>query len=272
MEAIKKLQVKPNTFNFEAEINKNTGLKGKAETQETADKLDIKFDNPIHGRRMRDTHDVMHENMEAIHIGVEMAHSAEATGLLGAASMAGGAVSGLYFGIEGVKDMKLAIKEKNLMHGVEATGHLGLAAEAGMELAAHAAESSVGASLLGPIGHAIGHSHALHLLGAGFGVVHGAAEVVIGGKEIYDGIKVNDKKKILSGALNVGIGAAAAAVALGGGIPAGIALGAIFVTKMSLIKPHKFKKAAVDTFKSAKMKFKSLATKLKLRKPDTLRT
>ena len=82
--------------------------------------------------------------------------------------------------------------------------------------------------------------------------------MVTGGREVYHGIKSHNKKKILSGAFDMAIGAAVSAVALGGGLPAGIALGAIFITKMAVVKRHEYKESTVKTFNTAGRKIKSL--------------
>ncbi len=89
---------------------------------------------------------------------------------------------------------------------------------------------------LGSAGEAVaGTLHATHAFGATgaaiagvastaagvLGGVHGAIEIGRGAKEIYDGIKEHDKDKIVSGALQVGVGGALiGAVVTGGVLPA----------------------------------------------------
>lgn len=89
---------------------------------------------------------------------------------------------------------------------------------------------------LGSAGEAVaGTLHATHAFGATgaaiagvastvagvLGGVHGAIEIGRGAKEIYDGIKEHDKDKIVSGALQIGVGGALiGAVVTGGVLPA----------------------------------------------------
>jgi hypothetical protein len=216
-----------------------------------------------HGHPPEETHEgshggILHDAMKTAHVGGAIAHSAEATGILADIGLAGGVASGIYFGIEGVKDLKEAVANHDVMGELKASGHLALAGEAAveatMETASIFTHTSAAAGLMGPAVAALAHSHALHMAAATLGVVHGAVEVVLGGKEVYDGVKAHDKKKMLTGALLMGVGSAIAGVAMGGGLPAGIALGAFFLPYLAVKNSQAIKNTAVkavDRMKSA---------------------
>ena len=182
----------------------------------------------------KEKHDVVHEGMEAIHIGAEVLETLEAAGALAMAGTVGAAASGVFFGIEGVKDLKKAVKEKNVTEGIEAGAHLSLAGEAAIGVTAEVAELGAASGILGHSVAAALSSPILHAVGAGLGVAHGAGEVILGGKDIVEGVKEKNRFKILEGALTSAIGVAVGAIALGGGAPVGIALATVFTGKMIL--------------------------------------
>ena len=153
---------------FEIGLNSNK-IDGKAKV-DNGDRVDIGFCGDVTiSDRMRESHDILHENMEIAHVGAEIAAAAGATGLLGALGSIGCAASGIYFGIEGVHDVKVAVKEKNLAQGIEAGGHLALAGEAAAETIHALAGSSIAAGIFGPAASALAHSHALHFFGGDSG-------------------------------------------------------------------------------------------------------
>ncbi len=208
-----------------------------------------------------DAKDPLQDKMEFLHVGSEIANAAEATGLLSALGTMCGAVSGIFFGIEGYHDMKTAVREKNLGEGIEAAGHLALAAEAAVDVTTAVSSTSVASGLFGPVAKVVAGSSILGLLGTTFGVAHGAAEVITGGRGIYHGIKQGDKKKILEGAFDVGMGAAVGAIALGGGLPAGIALGAIFITRLVTGRHRQKKNTTLKAVKYTGNKLKSMMSR-----------
>ena len=107
-------------------------------------------------------------------------------------------------------------------------------------------------SSLTGVGKAVLNSPGAHTLAAGLGVVHGAVDMAIGGKEIYKGIKYKDKGKILSGAFDTAIGASIVAISVGGGIPAAIALGTVFLAKVGYRRRKGIKQAAGKAGKTAR--------------------
>ncbi len=190
--------------------------------------------------RMRVSLDVLHEQMEAVHIAAEVAESFQVTGILAGIAGVGTVVTGLYFGCEGIKDMGTAVKDKDIPGTLESVAHLALGGEALLEAAHLATNTSCISGMLGPAGCSFLNSPAFSTMGSVFGYIHGGSEVILGGKEIYDGKKQGDKKRIISGALNMGIGASMLGLASGGGIPCGVVLAALFLTKMTLTKREFF--------------------------------
>lgn len=190
--------------------------------------------------RMRINRDVLHEQMEAIHVGTDVAQAFQVCGIAAGMAGAGTIASGVYFGIEGLKDLRTAFRDKDLMGGMESVGHLALGGEVLLHSAHFATHTALVSNMVGPLGTSIVDSAAFIGMVKGFGLIHGGAEVVVGGKEVMEGAKQHDKKMMLSGALNVGIGASILAIAMGGGMVGGIALGALFLSKMILTKPKFF--------------------------------
>ena len=166
------------------------------------------------------------EAAEAAHDAADLMEGAKASGsLLPAAGAIAGGVVGAYFLPKGIKGLKKSIKEKDTMEAIESGGQvaLGTAGLIGFgKFASKAAGGAVEAAMTSPV---------VSTVAAGLGVVHGAADIVIGGKQIYDGAKLGDKSKIVEGSFNVGIGTSIAAIALGGGLPAAAGLGVAFLGK-----------------------------------------
>ncbi|MCE1245535.1 MAG: hypothetical protein LWY06_02700 [Firmicutes bacterium] len=179
-----------------------------------------------------DKFDYIDDGMKGIHVAAEVAHSAHVAGLAAGVAVGGAAVAGLYFGMEGVRDMKRAIEEKDVTEGVKATGHLALAGQAVINTAVEASSLSAVSSAIGPAVSAALESPITHTLGLGLGVAYGAAELIVGGKEVYDGFKENNNMKKLAGTLEMGMGTAVAAIAFGGGPMAGLALTGFFAARM----------------------------------------
>lgn len=221
----------------------------KSSQAETGKDVFAPHESRVKTVRMIEEQGMLHEGAEVVHVGSEILEAIEAGGVLAALGTLGSVASGVYFGIEGARDLKTAIKEKNLVEGIEASGHLSVAGEAAIGLATELTAVSSVSAALGPAVTAAINSPLVELLGTGMGVVHGAAEVIVGGKEIYDGIRDKNKIKMIKGALTTGLGVSVAAIALGGGVPMGIALAAIFTGKM--VMKTKFgdhmKKKAIQT-------------------------
>ena len=180
----------------------------------------------------------VHNVMEALHVGIEASDALGLGGFIARAGTGATVVSGVYFGIEGARDLKEAIKKKDLVQGLEGTAHLGLAGESAAETLITVANSSILSGMIGPAGVAIAKSGAMQAISTSLGVLHGGAELVLGGREIYQGIRGKDRQKVLTGALNATIGVGCSAVALGGGIPVGVALISAFGLKMAVKNRH----------------------------------
>lgn len=174
----------------------------------------------------------LHSAMKTAHVGAEITHAFHGHGWLGGIAGTGAIAAGIYFGIYGAKHAKEAIKHKDAVKGIEAGGHLAFAGKVALETAAVFSGRAAAAGIIGPAAGAVLHSAAVSALGMALGAGHGAAEMFIGGKELFEGIKEKDKSKIIKGAANTGIGAAVTAIAIGGGPAAGAALGLIFGTKL----------------------------------------
>jgi hypothetical protein len=183
-------------------------------------------------RRIR--HDLfqVHDSMEAVHVGTEIGAAFQLTGKIAAAASLGTVAAGLYFGYEGIHDVRSAIAKKDLMAGIESAGHLSLASEAALSTAKWATQSSAVRQAIGTDATALINSPAASTLGKVFGVGHGLAEIAVGTKEVIDGRKAGDKKEIISGLLDMAIGGTVAALALVPGIPGAIALAALFAARM----------------------------------------
>ncbi|MDQ7824278.1 MAG: hypothetical protein RDV48_15865 [Candidatus Eremiobacteraeota bacterium] len=181
--------------------------------------------------RLREKHHALHDSMEAAHIAGEVFKAAGTGGILAAAAGAGSIASGIYFAIEGARDLREAREKKDLLAGIESAGHLMLSGEVAVDAARLAMQSG---ALQGIAGSAIAAAISSPLAtaaGTALGVGHGAAEIITGGKEFLEGFRNKDVKKALAGGLTIGIGSSAAAVSLGGGLPACIALGTFFTVE-----------------------------------------
>ncbi len=178
---------------------------------------------------------VAHDSMDVLHTATETATSLGCAGkldALGSGVSAAGILSGLYFGVSGVRDLNKAIKDKNVTNGIEAGGHMLLGGEAAIDAARLAVQSSAITNMIGPVATGILQSPAMKMLGTAFGMAHGVVESGVGIKEIYDGYKAHDKSHIITGILDVAAGASVAAIAIGGGPIAGIALAVTFGLQM----------------------------------------
>lgn len=176
-----------------------------------------------------------HDIMETLHVAAETSASFGLDGrlnLTGTASGAAGIISGVYFGVKGVQDLKKAIEKKDALEGLEAGGHLLLAGEASIEAAHLALQSSALTNMIGPTAAAIIKSPVVEGLGTAFGVAHGTVEAGLGLKEMYDGVKAHNRSHIITGILDIVSGASVAAIALGAGPVAGVALAATFALQM----------------------------------------
>lgn len=179
-----------------------------------------------------------HEAASGAAEAADLIETSEVAGsIIANAGYIGSGVVGAYFLPKGIKNMTTAIKTKNTLEGIEAGGEIALGT-AGMlnfgKFASQIAGCSVQAAMNSPLVAGIA---------SGLGVVHGAADIIVGGKQIYDGIKIKDKTKIFSGSFDVGIGISIGAIALGGGIPAAVGLGVAFLGKTAYKSRGKIKKA-----------------------------
>ncbi len=199
-----------------------------------------------------------HEAVMGAHDASNLIETSEVAGtIISNAGYIASGVVGAYFLPRGIKDMTTAIKTKNTMEGIEAGGEIALGT-AGLlnfgKLASKIASCSVEAAMNSPL---------VAGMVSGLGLIHGAADIVVGGKQIYDGIKIKDKTKIFSGSFDVGIGVSIGAIALGGGIPAAIGLGATFLGKTVYKNRSKIKTAAQKVGSSVKKAALSTGSSIK---------
>jgi hypothetical protein len=183
----------------------------------------------------------VHDTMDAVHVSTEVAGSfgisgnsgalkssgfSGLVGKLGLLTAAGTLVTGAYFGVTGARDLKKGIQEKNPTLAIEGGGHTLLAGEALIDTAQAATLSSTLRSMIGPAATAIIRSPIVRLAGTTLGVVHGAAETIVGAKEMYDGYKAKDRSHFITGLLDFAMGVSVAAIALGAGPVVGVGLAA----------------------------------------------
>jgi hypothetical protein len=96
-------------------------------------------DNHEHSKN-HDHNGLLDTAVEGIHIAGDVIRTMGSTGGLALAAIAGTGLSGLYYAVDGIKDMKEAIKERSVTLGVEASGHLMAAGHSVLEAAHCTAE------------------------------------------------------------------------------------------------------------------------------------
>lgn len=236
-------------------------------------------------KRDEDKLDLTYTTMEAMDVGVVFAETLKSSPAMEAMKGAIGMVSGPYFTVQGVRDLKDAIKEKSTLEIVGASSTLASGASqtlwsasrlVGLRPVAAAVGPTIAAALQGPVVSAISD--------VAFNTF-GVAELGIGGYKIYKGIKKKDKSQIIKGALQLGMGAAVTAAFSGGGLVAGVALLALYgvslwmdrkeVAKASKIMMNEAKRILTGGGKDHKIP-KSISLddldKLKLNSPESKKT
>ena len=159
------------------------------------------------------THQVAEGVGEAAHGAGEAAHGAgeasHGVSALGIAATGAAAIGAVGLTIEGIKEIKEG-------HKTQGTSTLLAGGSCASETVAGLIHTT---GALGATGSAIAE---VAVAGAGIlGGAHGAMEVALGGKKIYDGVKTKDKKKIIDGSLQTAVGGALiTAIATGGVLPA----------------------------------------------------
>lgn len=199
--------------------------------------------------------------MEGIHIASEMADPLGAAGFLGSLAAVGTIATGISFGIAGVKDMKEAVKNKNAMGMIESTGHLMVAGDAVLAVSSLLTSSAAISAVMGPSAAAVLSSPAMAAAGMVFGIGHGAAEVIVGGKEFADGIKAKEKNEAISGLLKMGIGSSIMACVMGAGLPGGIALAVLLAADISF-RRDSYKQGLIEMHGAAKQALNKLKNKI----------
>ncbi|MBI3924544.1 MAG: hypothetical protein HY319_03315 [Armatimonadetes bacterium] len=157
-----------------------------------------------------------------------LGHTAEASGLMTGAVVAGvvGSVAvGAALTVLGTRQLKQGIEEKNPEAIMEGSGAIIVGARSGLT-AASLADIVTNSPAIDAL------ASVAHVALAPLGVAHGALDVAMGAKDIYDGAikpltnggEVH-KHETIKGSLGVGLGVSLIATALGGGLPAlGVAL------------------------------------------------
>jgi len=166
--------------------------------------------------------------MEAADVGILLTDSAGLAGKAEHLMGIGTAVTGAYFAYEGATMMKKAIKEKDAVGAVSASSYLTAATGQAGLTAGYLAGLKPIAAAVGPVVAAALQNPLVKTLSTGTFVLHGALEVGLGAREVYMGKKTHDKKRVVRGLLEMGMGAAVGAICLGAGLPAGIALVGLF--------------------------------------------
>lgn len=164
-----------------------------------------------------------------------LAEAAEASSVLTAGLLVGGAVGsaviGVGMGLLGAHQIKEGLKTQDRELVLEGTGATILGARSGLaavSLAGHSADGLLGAM-----------AHGAHAMLAPLGVVHGAIDAGLGVRKVVQGVKEGDNRKITLGTLTTGFGVALVASAIGGGIPAVAAAGAFLAAKVGTQIWHK---------------------------------
>lgn len=143
----------------------------------------------------------------------EIVAGAALSGIVGMALVGLGMASmGVSHTIEGVN------KQSKQMVLEGASGIL-LGAKSGLTAVVHATAHASGA--------VAGAAHAMEIAVAPVGVAAGVVEAAAGAREIYQGLRSKDRGRVLSGALTAGLGVSLGVAAVGGGLPALVAAGAI---------------------------------------------
>jgi len=153
-------------------------------------------------------------------------------GITGPAMMASTFVSGagaIGMTALGVNILKEGLKEKDTWKTIEGTtallaGTSGAAVTIENTLKAHSFASPALKSAAGVAEKA----------GAGLGVAFGVADMVLGGRELVEGIKEKNRDGIVDGSLEMGIGGAyiMSSLGIGGPVTAGVLLG-LFTSKLA---------------------------------------
>jgi hypothetical protein len=171
---------------------------------------------------------------EGTHLAAEGSHVAShVSALLVGGAIASGVVAAGMTAL-GIHSIKEGITHKDKEKILEGSGETILGAKSAasaLTMAGHGA----GEGILGAI------AHGAHTVLTPLGIAHGAIDVTLGAKKIYDGKKHKDKGEMLEGFLEMGQGVAIGGAALGGGVPAILIAMALLGTKM-LVHHHNQKK------------------------------
>jgi len=153
-------------------------------------------------------------------------------GKIGIAAGAGTAISGVFFAIKGAKDLKDAIEKKDAMAGLGAAGELGLAGSAAISTAQMLTTLTGTSRYINPAVATLINSPVAVSIGNSLGLIFASTELLAGGKLLHEGFMHKNKEKIILGALNLGIGASAAALFTVGGVIPAVALGALSLAEL----------------------------------------
>jgi hypothetical protein len=166
-----------------------------------------------HGASETAAHAVHEATGEASHIseaGATMGHAV--SGALVAGAIGSGIVAAGMTAL-GVRNIRKGIKRQDKEKILEGSGETILGAKSAasaLSLAGHGAGEGILATV----------AHGAHTLLMPLGLAHGAIDVTLGIKKVYDGIKHHKKGEILEGLLEVGQGTSIGAAAVVGGLPA----------------------------------------------------
>lgn len=167
---------------------------------------------------------------KATHGASELASNAADIGAtLAIAAGVGAAASGALGVVmlhSGLKEIKEGLKHKDTEHTLEGIGSTVVGVRSGAAAVTLAGMAAHGSEVLTTL------ASGAQVLLAPLGVLHGAIDITVGSKQLYEGVKEGDNDKKIKGGLNVGMGLALGGAALGGGIPALVVAGVILGGKI----------------------------------------
>ncbi|HPZ09115.1 MAG TPA: hypothetical protein PL110_13480, partial [Candidatus Eremiobacteraeota bacterium] len=147
--------------------------------------------------------------------------------LMGSTILTGASAVGL--GVHGVMELKEGIKNNDKLKALGGGSTLLAAGESGAEFLANTIE---GLELFGSVGTGI--SQSLEFTARVLGIAHGTIDIILGSKEIIDGIREKHTDAVVNGSFEIGIGSTMIMSGLGiGGPVTAVALGTLFAGKIA---------------------------------------
>jgi hypothetical protein len=164
-------------------------------------------------------------------------------GGLNTAAHVGSAAAGLFFAVKGSRDLKKGIDKKDNLQAINGMGELALAGEAGISSLQYVSQFPSVGNAIGKTATSFICSPLMKSLGSTLGFVYAASELVEGIHLVNAGLVQKNTKKVLQGALNIGLSIAAGALFTTGGAPAAIILGGLSLLELGAFGEQKVEEA-----------------------------